>query len=868
MNRKVRETPPWVETDAPSLVDLLPYHSVDPEGNIVLLIDSSDAAPRWMGVAWKLVPPETEAAPEAELGVLASRLDGLLSTLPEGSVAQFILQARRDISSKLETWRQAARETSELLRDLAHSRCRALDALEFPFKGRPFRARSIDVYFTLALKTAWADLRVDPREALRLEPGSPSPLENRLHDAYVKERRRILDLAATVENLLAASNITHVRLDEEGLARLVYGILNPGKEAPQAIPRTSRGELLRERLAASGLRADLDLGVVALGSALHKVVSVTGLPSVTWPGMLVRSADLTAPIEFVPEFDLVLQIDVPDQEEARRRFTGVRKDATNQSQNAHQSPTLAPLLQEFVSLEMELAGGARVLSARIHAILRGSGEEELDEWVRSARNALHQAGFRTVLEDALAPTLFLQALPLAYRPANDRALRRGRKALTLNVAHLLPLYGAMKGTREPGQILLNRLGEPVFLNFFSSQLAPHAIVSGQPGSGKSVFANDLILNARRAGARVVVLDRGGSYQRLCELLGGAYVALDTRRPRRINPCGTSGPGGDCSEEANSFLRDWLVEIATQGRGDLSVHDRSVLSIAVRKAFAAKPGSEIFLSDLEAALRSLAPEAPVARELAVCLSDFAGRGPYARFFDGPNELDFGNPFVAIDLAGAALEDAVASILIMAIMHYIADSARRWPHEEKYLVIDEAWTLLRSPAAARFIVNVSRTARKNRLSLVVVSQQVTDFEGPTGQAIVDQAPYKVFLRQNAQAITAAQSFLGLTAREVELYQSVDTVKGRFSEMLVKTPESTGVARLVPDPFTYWLTTTDPKDKVILEGLIEKHAGSIHTALREASLQWPQGATGLEGSDLEARQGRSSESHPGTEIVRRGG
>ena len=833
----------WPTADSPSYVDLLPYHSVDPDGNVVLLIDSSDAAPRWMGVAWRLAGTETEAAPEEELALLASRLDGLLSTLPEGAVAQFILRARRDISPKLLAWRNAARNPSDLLIDLGHSRSRALESLDFMHKGRPFRARSVEVIFTIALKGTWADLRVAPRETLRLASQGTAPIEDRLRQSYLKERRRILDLAATIENLLTASNIPHTRLDQEQVFRILYTALNPGRNIALAAQGASHEELLRERVAASHLAADLNEGVVALDGVLSKVVSVTGLPAVTWAGMLVRSAHLAAVIDFVPEFDLVLQIDVPNQEQARRRFTGVRKDATNQSQNAHTSPTLAPLLGEFVALEMELASGARVLSTRIHAILRGLSEEELDGWVRSARNAFHQAGFRTVLEDALAPTLFLQCLPFAYRPDNDRALRRGRKALTMNVAHFLPVYGGMKGTTEPGQILLNRLGEPVFLNFFSSQLAPHAIVSGQPGSGKSVFANDLILNARRAGARVVVLDRGGSYQKLCETLGGAYVALDAKNPRRINPCGESDAEGNCPEHANSFLRDWLVEIATHGKNDLSVHDQSLLSIGVRKAFAAKPNAEIRLSDIEAALRALAGEHAAAKSLAVCLSDFAGRGPYARLFDGPNEIDFTNPFVAIDLAGAALEDAVASVLIMAIMHYVADSAREWPHEEKYLVIDEAWTLLRSAASARFIVNVARTARKNRLSLVVVSQQVTDFEGPTGQAIVNQAPYKVFLRQNAQAISAAQSFLGLTPREVDLYQSVDTVKGRFSEMLVKTPDSTGVARLVPDPFTYWLTTTDPKDKVVLERLLEKYHGAVQTALREAALKHPFGVSALQ-------------------------
>ncbi len=847
MNPRTSDPGEWPKADAPSYVDLLPYHSVDPEGDVVLLVDSSDAEPRWMGVAWKLAATETEAFAEGELGLLASRLEGLLSTIPEGTVAQFILRARRDISAKLAAWQSAARNPSELLVDLTHSRSRALESLDFVYKGRPFRARSIEVYFTLALKGNWVDQQVEPREALRLGAGGPAPVEDRIRQSYVKERRRILDLAATVENLLTASSIPHVRLDEEGVVRLLHRVLNPGRDTALAVPRTSQGELLRDRLAASHLGADLLEGVVALDGVLHKVVSVAGLPAATWAGMLVRSTDLAAVIDLAPELDLVLNIDVPNQEEARRRFTGVRKDATNQSQNAHQSPTLAPLLSEFVALEMELASGARVLSTRIHAILRGQNEEELDGWVRSARNAFHQAGFRTVLEDALAPTLFLQCLPFAYRPENDRALRRGRKSLTTNVAHFLPLYGAMKGTEQPGQILLNRVGEPVFLNLFSSQLAPHAIISGQPGSGKSVFANDLILNARRSGARVVVLDRGGSYQRLCETLGGAYVALDAKKPLRINPCGASDADGNCPEHVNSFLRDWLVEISTHGKSDLSVRDQSLLSIAVRKAFAAKPKAEIFLGDIEAALRGLSVEHPVAKDLAICLSDFAGRGPYARLFDGPNEIDFANPFVAIDLAGAALEDAVASVLVMAIMQYIADLAREWPHAEKYLVIDEAWTLLRSPAAARFIVNVSRTARKNRLSLVVVSQQVTDFEGPTGRAIVNQAPYKVFLRQNAQAISAAQSFLDLTPREVELYQSVDTVKGRFSEMLVKTPDSTGVARLVPDPFTYWLTTTDPKDKLVLERLVLKHHGAVQPALREAALKYPFGVSALQADEV---------------------
>jgi len=43
--------------------------------------------------------------------------------------------------------------------------------------------------------------------------------------------------------------------------------------------------------------------------------------------------------------------------------------------------------------------------------------------------------------------------------------------------------------------------------------------------------------------------------------------------------------------------------------------------------------------------------------------------------------------------------------------------------------------------------------------------------------------------------------------------------MSEFLVSTPEVKGVARLVQDPLSYWLTTSDPADNAYLDELIRK-------------------------------------------------
>ena len=56
-------------------------------------------------------------------------------------------------------------------------------------------------------------------------------------------------------------------------------------------------------------------------------------------------------------------------------------------------------------------------------------------------------------------------------------------------------------------------------SFFDSTVAPHGIVAGVSGSGKSVLANNIILSAARRGAKVFVLDQGNSYRKLCEMIG-------------------------------------------------------------------------------------------------------------------------------------------------------------------------------------------------------------------------------------------------------------------------------------------------------------------------------------------------------------
>jgi conjugal transfer ATP-binding protein TraC len=78
---------------------------------------------------------------------------------------------------------------------------------------------------------------------------------------------------------------------------------------------------------------------------------------------------------------------------------------------------------------------------------------------------------------------------------------------------------------------------------------------------------------------------------------------------------------------------------------------------------------------------------------------------------------------------------------------------------------------------------------------------------------------------------EKLLDLSPDEKAILSRIRTVKGRFSEMLVQSTETRGVARLIPDPLSYWISTTDPKDNLKLEALVRQH-GTLRAALLEAA------------------------------------
>jgi conjugal transfer ATP-binding protein TraC len=161
------------------------------------------------------------------------------------------------------------------------------------------------------------------------------------------------------------------------------------------------------------------------------------------------------------------------------------------------------------------------------------------------------------------------------------------------------------------------------------------------------------------------------------------------------------------------------------------------------------------------------------------------------------------------------------------------------ERKFLLIDEAWSLLKLKNTAEFITNSFKTYRKYHCSCVAITQEISDLiNNPCGIAIQANAANKVFLKQEPNIIDSLKAFASLTDSQIELLKSVETQKGKFSESLIISDSSSGVIRLVPDPFLYWLATSDAKENDLLEEKAQKNEGKYLEALELCAKEFPHG------------------------------
>jgi len=289
-------------------------------------------------------------------------------------------------------------------------------------------------------------------------------------------------------------------------------------------------------------------------------------------------------------------------------------------------------------------------------------------------------------------------------------------------------------------------------------------------------------------------------------------------------------------------------------GGLDARQIGLIGAAIRAVYAkaaALPGSQPRESMLQEELRAQARDAQdqdavdvaaTLRNLADRLSEYCGQGTYAYLLDRATTVPADAPLVVFDTRRCP--ESELRLVMFALMEYITSAVERHWHAHRadasrpgaplflgrsIMLIDEAWHLISRPETGAYANNLARRARHLGLVLIVMSQQLSDFDTEHGVALLGNSSQQLLLAQNPKEIPFIADTVQLSEREAAELARLKTVKGRHAQMLwLNGPRGHGKVALRVGPTEYWAYTSDPTEVAIREAEIARHEGNVWAAI----------------------------------------
>ncbi|MGN6168825.1 MAG: VirB4 family type IV secretion system protein, partial [Solirubrobacteraceae bacterium] len=431
-----------------------------------------------------------------------------------------------------------------------------------------------------------------------------------------------------------------------------------------------------------------------------------------------------------------------------------------------------------------------------------------------------------------------------------------RKYPTTNAADMLPLVGTKCGSPTGVPFAFADPGRTVELLNLYDELHPNhtLLISGRSGAGKTMAANVVMSRCLAAGGRAFVIDRAGHYETLSRLIDGAQqieIGAESS-PYALNPWDVLEPAKVPREKVA-----FLIALHQLMMGRLDGRQLGMLATAIRAvygkaaALGQRPTESMLREELRAqaedAQKADAPEiAATLRHLADELSEYCADGTYAYLLDRPTTVPADSPLVIFDTR--ACPESQLQLVMFALMEYVTATVQRhWAAHRaqaakpgaplflgrSLMLIDEAWHLIRREETGEYANDLARRARHLGLALVVMSQQLSDFDTEHGRALVRNSSQQLLLAQNPQEIPFIAECVELSEREASELGRLKTIKGRHAQMLwLNGARGHGKVALRVGPTEYWAFTSDPTEVAVRDEQTARHDGNVWAALAALS------------------------------------
>jgi conjugation system TraG family ATPase len=401
--------------------------------------------------------------------------------------------------------------------------------------------------------------------------------------------------------------------------------------------------------------------------------------------------------------------------------------------------------------------------------------------------------------------------------------------------------------------LVDRLnGHPVHVDISDEPMGKlisnrNKVVFGGSGSGKSMFMCHLHRSYYEQGAHIFIVDVGGSYKGLCDLVEGFYFAYSETNPIRFNPF-FIGAGDVLDIEKKESIKTLLVSLWKQQDEQFRRSEYVALSNALSLYFDYLPQHpEVFpsfnsfyefLQDVY--LDALRLDKVKEKDFDVdnflyVLRPFYKGGEFDYLLNATENLDVLHQRFIVFEIDAIKDTPLFPIVTIIIMELFISKMRKLKGIRKVITIEEAWKAIATTGMAGFLKYLYKTIRKFFGEAIVVSQEVDDIIGSPiiKDAILNNADCRILLdmRKFQNKFEPLQATLGLTDKGKMMVLSLNKAnddKRRYRELFIDLAGmSMKVYGYEPSPFEYFAYTTEEKEKVKVQEYALRY-GSIRKGI----------------------------------------
>ncbi|GLK63770.1 conjugal transfer protein TrbE [Paracoccus kondratievae] len=506
-----------------------------------------------------------------------------------------------------------------------------------------------------------------------------------------------------------------------------------------------------------------------LGPAHLRVLTLTGFPTATTPGILDDLNRLAFPYRWSTRAILMDKVDATKMvTKIRRQWFAKRKSIaailkevmTNEQSALVDTDAANKALDADMALQ-ELGADVAGMAWVTATITVWDHDPRLaDEKLRLIEKVIQGRDFTAMSESVNAVDAWLGSLP-GHAYANVRQ----PPISTLNLAHMIPLSAVWAGPERD-----EHLGGPPLLYGRTEGSTPfrfslhvgdvgHTLVVGPTGAGKSVLLALMALQFRRyAGSQIFAFDFGGSIRASALAMGGDWHDLGGALTEGDKTTVALQPLARIHESAErAWAADWIAAILARESIAITPEVREYLWTALT-SLASAPVGERTITGLSVLLQS--------NDLKQALRPYCIGGAYGRLLDAEAEHLGCASVQAFEIEGLVGTGAAPAVLSY-LFHRIGD---RLDGRPTLLIIDEGWLALDDESFAGQLREWLKTLRKKNASVIFATQSLSDIDNSAiAPAIIESCPTRLLLpneRAIEPQITAIYRRFGLNDRQIEI------------------------------------------------------------------------------------------------------